>query len=684
MLHNVPVIVAGPKKAQKTNHLWIFDRSHSMHWTIKALVQDMIEHRKVLNQGDTLSIGWFSTEGGRFDWLTKGHVVSEDSANAIERLLKANATTIGLTCFSEILISLAGVVKDTAVFGGQVNVLHFFTDGYPVVSNERLEEEAIMKALTQVAPSLSSALFIGYGDYYNKELLSKMAAMVSGAVVHASVLETYSAEARISSQSASPLHEVNVPPYSVSAFYIHKGQITRVQIGDTDTVMVPTHVKDVWVDDGAAVKEVADDVLPGVYAQTILKLQQGRQDEAIEVLAPTGDIALIDTVTNAFTIEELGASESALRDAIKYPARRFLHGRNTSYVPDPNAACLVDVLEALALNDSTLFYPHDPRFVYKRTGVPSLPMEGYPQFVRSDPNPGVDFQVERAKTRANVNLQARVKGVVHIGPNDVGLAENYYTHRFREYVIIKDGVLHTTSIAISTTRQNYDWLKSLGVVDNGQSWKKGQPYAVNFAGMPMINRAFVSKYSDIQQLEKNVMLEIEKMAALKVYKALLKGLQAEKPFEGLSQAQADFLRSKGIEPYGYSPPSVKSDAEDFYYAKTFEVKVAGLSSLPSLADVYKKKASGKPFTKGQELMNRYIEEYEAAIPTGTPDAARIEWLNNAIAGQEMMLKLVRSYIMRVMFSVVVGKMWFAELGQTRDGATYNELVFTLDNVKVGY
>lgn len=685
MLSRLKVVAEAKPATTKTHHVWIWDRSHSMHWTIKGLVKDMIEHRKTLREGDLLSIGWFSSEGGKFSWSVVCHVVSQDSLSAIEKVLNANAFTVGLTCFSEILGSLSSILDDAASFSPQATLLHFFTDGYPVVTDEALEEQHIYTALTALAPKLTAALFIGYGDYYNRTLLAQMASVVDGAVIHASNLETYGAEVRNSSQGVAPRHEVQLTGGILSAFYIRKGQVVPATIDSTDRISIPLDVAEVWVDDLTRMGEFTDDVLPGAYGMAVLKLQQGRQDEAIAVLGATGDVALIEAVNNAFTIEELGACESALRDAIKFPKRRFMLGKKSGYVPDPDALCLIDVLEKLADNPNTRFYPHDPRFSYKRTGVPSTPMEGYPKFIKAEANPAATFQPEWAKTRANVNLQAKINGVIDLGANDVGLDAAYYTHQFREYTIIKDGVLHTTTIAISTTRALYDWLKSVGVVDNGVSWKANQPYAVNFAGMPMINRSFINNYRNISQLETNAKLEIAKMAALKVYKALLKELQPEKPFtDGTTPEQGDFLRSKGVTPNGFNPPKIKAEAEDYYYAKTFEVQVVGLSSLPSMADLRKKLESGKPLTKGQALMDEHLKKYEA-LTNGRTDQERIEWLNKEIANQNATLELARTYIRHTMFAVIVGKMWFPELGGRRDGATYGELVFKFDSqVKVGY
>ena len=67
-----------------------------------------------------------------------------------------------------------------------------FTDCYPVVSNYGKEVDRIRAAVGKLKAVLTSALIVGYGDYYNKDLLTKMSERLGASLVHSSDLPSFS------------------------------------------------------------------------------------------------------------------------------------------------------------------------------------------------------------------------------------------------------------------------------------------------------------------------------------------------------------------------------------------------------------------------------------------------------------------------------------------------------------
>jgi hypothetical protein len=118
-------------KKETLNHIWIYDRSGSMYNLLSGLADDMIARSRTIPPGDTISLGWFSSDGGEFKFILKGFRVTEDrDYKAVEDAINNNKTTIGWTCFSEILLDTENVINDLAVISPNF-ALCFFTDGYP-------------------------------------------------------------------------------------------------------------------------------------------------------------------------------------------------------------------------------------------------------------------------------------------------------------------------------------------------------------------------------------------------------------------------------------------------------------------------------------------------------------------------------------------------------------------------
>jgi len=68
----------------------------------------------------------------------------------------------------------------------------FLTDGYPVTSKNSSEEEKdTMIALEIIKDLVASSAFIGYGNYYNRDLMAKMAEITSGTLIHADQFSDY-------------------------------------------------------------------------------------------------------------------------------------------------------------------------------------------------------------------------------------------------------------------------------------------------------------------------------------------------------------------------------------------------------------------------------------------------------------------------------------------------------------
>ena len=121
-------------KKECINYLWIYDRSGSMHGLLPELTQQLVSLSKLLGKGNSLSLGWFSGEGS-FSWVFKGfRIVDNTDYKILEKSIKDHSSSLGTTCFSEILNDVDVVINDLSVLS-KLFSFSFFTDGYPVVNN---------------------------------------------------------------------------------------------------------------------------------------------------------------------------------------------------------------------------------------------------------------------------------------------------------------------------------------------------------------------------------------------------------------------------------------------------------------------------------------------------------------------------------------------------------------------
>ncbi len=186
-----PVKTTTVEPVKNTNHIWIIDRSGSMYSELPRLIDDLKVRIRSLNFGDIFSFAWFSSEGGDYSFVIKGFKITETKDfTTLDKIFDANKQARNMTCFSEVLENAVTVISDLTIINPNFSLL-FFTDGYPVVSNYAKEVKNIGTALKTLSAKVNSALLVGYGSYFNKELMGNMAETIGGALVSSRNLHTF-------------------------------------------------------------------------------------------------------------------------------------------------------------------------------------------------------------------------------------------------------------------------------------------------------------------------------------------------------------------------------------------------------------------------------------------------------------------------------------------------------------
>lgn len=687
------------KKRQPVNHIWVYDRSGSMTWSLPELTNQMAELSKKIPRGDTLTLGWFSGQG-QFNWVFKGFKISDSSDYAaLRKAIKSNSTPIGLTCFSEILIDSSTVINDLSAIS-KIFSLHFFTDGYPVVSNYKKELEGIYSAIAAIKGKVHTAMFVGYGDYYNKDLMTKMAEKIGGMLIHNSMIPEYSnsiTKLVKLTESQEPKQEI-VPIISQpeAVFTLTDQGVVVHSIDDDDGKLYIGTSKDknnvsvyyistekpnkkswdrVEVDDidfGAN-----QDLARALYASALVLTQQTRTDIALEIMGKIGDKALIDGMTNAFTTSEYGEVENSISKSINDISNRFVSGRDPHYLPPVNAFCVFDLLNILMKDEKAAFFPYHEKFEYEKIGVSSKEKEGYSKF-HADKSSKCPFdKLTWHESRLNLSIRTTIKGTIELqnidgtSSSSIGLPSPYNTYVYRNYTFIKDGRVHTKKFFITSSEETYRFLKNKGLIFE-DNFKTDGTYGVDASILPAINRAIATGNTSATKLCTMAMKEQELKAQIKSLKYLKKEEVGEEPFTkppDLTDEQVQFLISNGIradKDGSYNPPRNLEESKDKYLAKAFEIKIAGMSSLPGVKKVRDKIASNKARTPVESLLEKGISTYTNVQNKLASNEDKSAWFDKTIKELQNQLNDIRSKLQQTKFSIILGKKGFEEFNSRED------------------
>jgi hypothetical protein len=582
----------------------------------------------------------------------------------------------------------------------------FFTDGYPVVSNHTKEITAVMNALSGLSKKISNAILIGYGSYYNKELMSKMAEKVGGALVHSERLEDYASSvgAFMGMESAKRIEVKSPSLYPISVVGYQDGSVVTLPI-DSGKILVPENMDKIWVlqsknhiadlvgFDTEIVKP--DYIYEGLLACSYDLINKTQTDKAIDILGTSGDVHLIGLTANAWTNSEYGVAQKEISTAIKDEYSRYFSGKDTNYVPDPGAFCLMDALQILAEDDKAFFYPRHKSFSYNRIGVKTESVEGSLEFHGFDTNACRFGDLVWNSNRLNLSVRAKINGVVRIPANDLQLPVVFSCFVWRNYTIVKDGVINMDTIPVSVSKNTFDRLVNAGMIDAPDNdWETKKIFSLNLKSVPIVNRnlSTAPKSTEfISWLNRELELEYaQKYLNWLIAKNDPDGSATQQPIK-YNLAQEEYLAQFGIKPDGcFQPKVIAQEATDFYYAKEFDVKIKSFSSAPKVEEVISwdgKKSLTPSKSFMLDVINNvnswntvdYMKEKNGII---VAQAAKID-LNKV----KLELKSIRTKIQSTRFAVLLCKQWFPDLSE-RDGAVVKyvdrEYTFSIKDVKENY
>ena len=727
---------AKPAKPPPLNHVFIIDCSGSMYSDLPHIRQQVKQKLpKMMGKDDTLSIIWFSGRG-QFGTLLEGEPLASladlaEVNKAVDRWLRP----VCLTGFKEPLeeaVRLVGRVKKSNP-KGLFNLL-FLSDGW----DNQWNRGEIFKALTKAAEVVASTTIVEYGYYADRQMLASMATKAGGAHIFAEDFPRYDpqVEAFIRRQPSATRVEVSISgdPIEGLVFALGDEEIVSYE-PDAGTVAVPERTQQVWYLSPTQVGTLAGNfdateatsisALEASYAALSLLSLRMKPDLVYPILKALGDVRFIKEFGGCFGKQKYSAFMEATKRAAFDATLRLADGYDPDAVPADDAFTIIDLLDILSQDSKNTLLLDHPEFKYSRvsrarvdaseklTAEEEAEVTELGQKIGSTKDAkklkeyqerlaellakkqtALKFKADKTdagypitnltwnESRPNVSIQTKLTGTVDISERltdeakKAGVPVEFPTFIFRNYTIIKDGLVNVEKLPVKITKETLSKLKACPSEAMPVRDKDGT-VIFDLTVLPVINRNMVKEVSAEDLFRKEWALQQSK-AEQKVYNSVRKEL-APKTSKGFKEQYgaevADWLKEQGFTDYsGFSPKQVQAEASDFYMAKELKVKLKGFASLPSLKDVRTKVASGKALTSGAALMGPHVKTVDAFLASDGYKKAKDQtkvleaWMESQAEGvREDTRKLILE-LAKIKFAITVGQVWFKEFASLEENS----------------
>ena len=679
------------------HHVLIFDRSGSMHWFIRDLIDNAKEAIKHISDKDFLSVVWFSGPG-EFKTVIKGAKKSDN----LEALLDSLKSTLSTTCFSDAFKEVETIINDLALMCPNFNVV-LFTDGAPVVPwGEREEILRLRAILERIEANLFSMVTIGYGNYYNPQMLCDIVTHgKQGNFFHSTDVEqycnyfrdTYSKLSALTTRTIDIgkilLHTVNM--------YIHKSGDTfqgytvgkPISLAEKDNVIYfignEYHIDYDHQTYGNKSKDTMtqehiDEALY-MYAHELYKI--GLRDKCQDVIATLQDKRLYIKQQSAFTVEETGKFKEELNRAALKPDYRLQDGK-ADLKAMGSLPCVMDIFKVLVKGDN--YYLPSSVKNYERIGKKQEVEVTY--FKPNDEenlSPLSDLTFN--ETKINMSVKYQIPGSVFINPAQADKLSLPHVmndlKRFKTHTFIKDGNLNIKEFTVEVDPRTYRKLNDLNNMFSVKD-RFAQPHVgdrrvdIDLSHMSVINRKLKQEIDNMstEYVHATVANIAELEVDQKVLNYLIKKTKEESKvaqkvglFASYNVKQIEVLKAHGIGEDGtYHDPFPKKTVEsvDYYEARTLSFEIEGKKSIPSVDSVLKAHKAGKGLKgRNADVFESYCtitaNMTKAGFDVEKPGKKVYQYLQEQVKDVREQLKYLRMEVAQIKMVKILSNSWFTEL-----------------------
>lgn len=697
----------------------LLDRSGSMWGSLDHAVDTLIRRAKAIKSADGyLSVGWFSSQG-HCSMILKGVKVTDRVIKDLDKL----RTTIGATCFSEILIQTSELLVELNKLA-DLSVVNLLTDGQAVVCDYKKELATSLDAAKLISERAVAINTIGFGNYYNREFLVNLSQHSQyGRFVHVDdVRDSYFDALELLSEevTGSLTNKLKINTGVPSTLIYADGKVNvqydadgefefrNLNSGSVDhTIYIlsddtPPAVN-LFVDDellvgqrGAAIPE--KDKLPALYALAWdYYLNRNDRKTAFEIAKNNiKDKHIATLIASGFTYSEVGnVSDTLYRAASGDELIRYQDGKcGPSFMPSSSFTSVFDVLQTLSDQNVTLIPFHDVKVSSKMDAAREKFTSEYKRTTRKvtdsenvfTKNPGGTKSPLNAlvfsEDRLNINVRFTIDGTIklnHQSAKRVGLDQTHPAFLWRNFSIVKDGQLNTPVIEILTNADQDDLRMELqgindkyrGFIRYSESTADGEVFFIlDLNKIPFVRSNTLEEISASELVDRTVRInDLEvKQKAIKIVidenQSKTTAVQKVGQFKSLTKEQIQVLTDHGIRHDG-SYSGVHNEAPkvgdlDSYETREVYTYVSGFSSLPSANAIQKKLDSGKKLTTSEQAVHDALVEVRKSIGTKKP-AAAVKFLTEQLQGVRRELLTIRKELSMIKLTTLLNNAWFSSI-----------------------
>lgn len=700
-------------KPSPTNHVFIVDVSGSMYSTLPKIRHHLKTNlASLVKFNDTVSVLYFSSKGQFGAVFTAQKVRQLDDLTEINKLIDRFIKPTGCTGFVEPLQLAIDIVDDLPA--ENANSLIFMTDGY----DNEWSDKQILEVSSVVNKYYDSKTIIEYGWYCNHDLLVKMADAMAAIHVFSENYEKYEPEFEQAVEKSGAKRKVievaGALQDGMTNFLYRDGEDIVVASIGGDKIFVPDYVDQVWLTGFGAM----DSVVPGAFSDTDLymmlyyALYANNAQSVWKILAALGDVALIKAYSTTFSKQDRINMVALVKNCLNDHRCRFKMGKDHNAVPDADTDTILDVLNFLS--DSGAQLVTKPEILnYSGIGGKRVQRADDSDEKLADAIAQTEDKAERKKlamelatnqtwdpeflpkdelgltpitnlvlnsTRPNISVQTQVKGIIPV-PDFIqekyGLPDMLESHIWRNYTIVRDGIvnLRVLPVVYNPGIMNQEFFESLSkfgvTADQPETLDDGRTIVcLSLENVPLMNLSMVQNLDSQEFAQSHLKLQELKarQKVMKFYREELVGKVNALQLAGqYGEEAAEYLSSKGIRDYGFSPLTDAREATDMYYATELNVKIKGLSSLPSVAAVQKKLDAGKALNIGDQMMAKVMADFntfrnsEMVKASTVGDEILKEFITKETDATIQATRALNKKLASVLYGIVVGGAWFEDV-----------------------
>jgi hypothetical protein len=687
-----------PVQNAPINHVFCCDVSGSMYGSLPKMRQQLKNRiSEIVKPQDTITIIAFSSSTVCYVLKELAEVNTPEQLSALQAAIDRYLVPNGWTDFVPPIKATEKLINS---YPGSWNWI-FLSDG---CHNEGPFSD-VVNALTALQGKVINSTIIEYGYYADSARLSEMASMLGGTKIQAEDFDTYVPvfESAIKGTVSAPMVEVDVSDILDSLkypqfIYINNAtQSVHVVTSKDGKVLVPSYVDTIITISKKVVgtNKKSKASVEYYYALAYVMADLLKYDTVEEVLASLGDTKFIDMYQDAFGKQKLFAFQGLILNAIFDESLRGTIDEN--YVPVDTSYCVIDFFNDLMSDDNSIKVV-DPAFAYKRIGAKSVDKVELTEAekaklasakTKKDLDKVMETAEERAvkmsminkgypvsdftwnEERANLSALMKIDVILDLPKNDVGLTQ-IQSFVFRNYTIIKDGVLNINSLPVILSEKTFESFKNnprlvLSDVEvHDDDSITTYECIVDISALPVVNRKRVrsSKMKKMTKLAlqlNDYKFQLKYLGYLKKELGISDSTSGNTGSTGFTAEQWTYLESLGItSKNGYAPKKEVDKNGDYYMALTLNSTFKGFSSIPAIEAIDKKIKAGKKLTASEDYLQKVMAFIDKKYLSNLKGDAYKDAIKSAFTALTIKKRKVAEELSQMKFAMIISRKWFSD------------------------